>query len=97
MARIATALWIAWAIVVWNVVFDRVLVLAGRRYVYAAYLSARDSNGFLNPGDAMRPAIVRGFWLASVSAGTLAAIGLVSVAALSRRRHARDAVEETPS
>ena len=35
-ARLARALWIAWAIVVWNVVFDRVIVVAGRSYVAAA-------------------------------------------------------------
>ena len=34
--RLAVALWIVWAIVVWNVVFDQVLVNAGRDYVRAA-------------------------------------------------------------
>jgi len=40
-ARVAVALWIALAVVVWNVVFDRVLVVAGRQYVYAATIAAR--------------------------------------------------------
>jgi hypothetical protein len=39
-ARMARWLWIAFAIVVWNVVFDRVLVLAGRQYVHAATVAA---------------------------------------------------------
>src|ERR1700730_18741943 len=36
MARLALALWIAWAVLVWNVVFDQVIVLAGREYIQAA-------------------------------------------------------------
>ena len=32
-ARIARALWIAWAIIVWNAVFDHVIVVAGRSYI----------------------------------------------------------------
>ena len=39
--RIARALWIAWALVVWNVVFDRVIVVAGRAYILAAEAVAR--------------------------------------------------------
>ena len=35
--RLAVALWIVWAVVVWNVVFDRVLVNAGREYVRSAH------------------------------------------------------------
>ena len=34
--KTAAMLWVVFAVVVWNVVFDRVLVLEGRRYVYAA-------------------------------------------------------------
>jgi len=35
-SRLAAALWIAWAVVVWNVVLDQTIVLAGRRYIVAA-------------------------------------------------------------
>ena len=35
-ARLARVLWIAWAIVVWNVVFDHTIVVAGRDYIAAA-------------------------------------------------------------
>ena len=35
-ARLARALWIIWAIIVWNVVFDQVIVRAGRDYLVAA-------------------------------------------------------------
>ena len=34
--RLAAFLWLLFAFVVWNVVFDRILVIEGRAYVYAA-------------------------------------------------------------
>jgi len=36
MTRLALALWMLWAVVVWNVIFDQVIVLAGRDYIQAA-------------------------------------------------------------
>ena len=47
--RVASALWLVLAAVVWNVIFDRVIVLAGRRYVYDAALSAYAKALELNP------------------------------------------------
>ena len=77
--RWAIVLWAAFAFAVWNVVFDRVLVLAGRRYVYAAAVSANQSHTYLRIDDWMRPAIARGVWLAS---GAAALILVVLAAAL---------------
>ena len=37
---LARGLWIVWAIVVWNVVFDHVIVVAGREYLAAAIVAA---------------------------------------------------------
>jgi hypothetical protein len=84
-ARLALALWIVWALVVWNVVFDRVIVLAGRQYVHAASVSARDSGRYLRVGDAMRPAIARGVRLASGAAAGILAVGLVLIPLAARR------------
>jgi hypothetical protein len=78
-------LWILWAVTVWNVVFDRVLVLAGRQYVHAASLSARESGRYLRAGDWMRPAIRRGFRLATAAAGGILAVGLIAIPIASRR------------
>jgi hypothetical protein len=87
-SRLAIALWIVWAFAVWNVVFDRVLVLAGRRYVHAAAVSAGQSNAFIRIADWMRPAVWRGFW-AATAAGTLILVtGLVAVGVAARRRRA---------
>ncbi|HUC75896.1 MAG TPA: hypothetical protein VMS04_11425 [Vicinamibacterales bacterium] len=39
-SRIALLLWLAWAVIVWNVVFDHVIVVAGREYIAAAQAHA---------------------------------------------------------
>jgi len=86
-ARIARALWIAWAIVVWNVVFDRVIVVAGRNYVAAASLAAAadPSARPLNMDDWMEPAVRRGLWMATAAAGAILAIGFAAVGVGTRR------------
>jgi hypothetical protein len=75
-ARIATALWIAWAVIAWNVVFDQVIVLAGRRYVHAAALAAETGGPYARIDDWMRPAVRNGLWTASAAAAALLMIGL---------------------
>ena len=76
-ARVAAALWIAWAVIVWNVVFDQTIVLAGRRYVEAAIAAVQASRPYARIDDWMRPAVVRGFWLATAAAATILVVGLV--------------------
>jgi hypothetical protein len=78
-ARIATVLWIAWAIIVWNVVFDRVIVVAGRRYIRAAVLAAQAGGPYARIDDWMRPAVSNGMWLASAAAAAVLVIGLFGV------------------
>ena len=82
--RLARILWVVLAFAVWNVVFDRVLVLAGREYVYAASLAARDGV-YLFAKDWMASAVARGFWLASAGAAIILATGLALVAVAGRR------------
>jgi len=73
--RLAVGLWIVFALLAWNVVFDRVLVLAGRRYVYEASLAARQDT-FLRIDDFMKPAISRGLWLATMTGSGIALVGV---------------------
>jgi hypothetical protein len=81
-ARIARVLWIAWAILVWNVVFDRVIVVAGRSYVAAAGRAAAVPGGpFANMDEWMRPAVTRGFWWATASGALILITGLAAVRA----------------
>jgi hypothetical protein len=83
-ARLARALWIVWAVVVWNVVFDHVVVRAGRTYVAAAGRAAADHAARPDMDAFMRPAVARGLWIATVSGGLVLFTGLASVRAASR-------------
>lgn len=80
-ARLAAALWIAWAIVVWNVVFDQVIVLAGRRYIVAAIAAAQRGGTYARIDDWMQPARGRGLWLATAAAAVVLLVGLVAIGA----------------
>jgi hypothetical protein len=70
-ARIAVGLWIVWAVILWNVVFDHVIVVAGRSYISAAVRAAAGPGPYARMDDWMRPAITRAFWTASAAAGVL--------------------------
>jgi hypothetical protein len=86
-ARIARALWMAWAVIVWNVVFDHVIVVAGRRYIGAAGLAARAAAApSVNMDDWMRPAVADGLWIATAAAGAILVTGLAVVGRVTRRR-----------
>jgi hypothetical protein len=90
--RIAIALWIVWAVVVWNVVFDRVIVMAGRRYVLAAGLAAQAGGTYARMDDWMRPAVKNGVLMASAAAALIVLIGFCGVRlAAPRDPHARNA------
>jgi hypothetical protein len=82
-ARIARVLWAIWAVVVWNVVFDHVIVVAGRNYVYSAVHAAKEnassSPAYLVMDDWMRPAVRRAFWTATAAGGSILTIGLISI------------------
>jgi uncharacterized membrane protein YozB (DUF420 family) len=84
--HIAQALWIVWAIVVWNVVFDHVMVVAGREYIVAALAAVRAGGPYAHMDDWMRPAITRGFLVATASAGTILLVGFAAI----RRVTAKD-------
>jgi hypothetical protein len=86
---VALALWIALAFVVWNVVFDRVLVVAGRQYVHAAARAARGPGPNLLVDDWMRPAVTRATRTASGAAALILTIGVVACAVAARRSGGR--------
>jgi len=90
-ARIARVLWIVWAIVVWNVVFDRVIVVAGRAFIVAASAQAAafPAGPFAIMDDWMRPAVTRGFWIATASAAFVLLTGFAAVARAGRRLNPR--------
>jgi hypothetical protein len=79
MVRIAKALWIVWAIVVWNVVFDHVIVVAGRAYLTAAIGAAHGTGPYARMDDWMRPAIARGLWTATAASLVILLVGFAAI------------------
>jgi hypothetical protein len=77
--RIARALWIAWALIVWNVTFDHVIVVAGREFVGKASAAARSSGSYLRMDDWMRPAVTNGFWIATAAGVAILVLGFVLI------------------
>lgn len=90
--RIALVLWTVWAVLVWNVVFDHVIVAAGRAYIAAANRAADSStlpHRYENMDAWMRPAVSRGARTATASAGVVLVTGLV-LARVARARISRN-------
>jgi hypothetical protein len=79
--QIALWLWIVWAVVVWNVVFDRVIVVAGREYLSTARAAVK-AGTYAKIDDTMRPAVPRALWLATGSALGILAVGIISITRL---------------
>ena len=75
-ARLALGLWIVLAVVVWNVIFDHTIEVAGRHYLYAAGLAAQRGGPYARIGDWMGPAVSTGLWQASIAAAAILALGL---------------------
>jgi hypothetical protein len=94
-ARLAMALWVVWAVVVWNVVFDHVIVVAGRHYLNAAGIAAAGSGAYARIDDWMRPAVTRALWTATAAGAAVLVIGLSSVR-LAARCHRPPHPQVTP-
>ena len=84
-AHIAAALWVAWAVVVWNVIFDRVIVVAGRSYVNAARLAVARGGPYARVDDWMRPAVTHALWTATAAAAAILLVGFIALRRQIRR------------
>src|SRR3954469_18030158 len=79
LRRLAVALWLAWAVVAWNVVFDHTMEVAGREYLHAAAVAAHDGGRYERIDAWMQPAVSRGLWKASATALAILAIGFAGL------------------
>ena len=95
MKRVVVALWLAATAVVWNVVFDRVLIRAGRDYVRTAADAADGSGPYARIDDYMRPAVPRALVLATSAAGVMLAAGLVVFRRRSAGATSRESLRKT--
>ena len=76
---VAAVLWLTLAFVVWNVVFDRLIVLAGRRYSHDAAVTYRTTGRYLLINDVMLPEVARSGRVATAVAAGISALGLFLV------------------
>jgi ABC-type dipeptide/oligopeptide/nickel transport system permease subunit len=82
--RLAVALWIVCAVIVWNAVFDQIVMVAARDYVTAAKAAVEHSSFLLIDGW-MRPALGKAFIDATAAGGAVLLFGLAAVAFAARR------------
>jgi hypothetical protein len=94
--KTAIALSFVLAFCLWNVVFDRAVVTAGRQYVYAASEAPRLGGPPLRVDDWMSPAVSRGIRSASLVSGGFLAASLIGIVVVSRRPR-RGAPREEPT
>ena len=73
--RAALLAWAVLLVVLWNVVFDWVVIQSGRDYLTQQALHQHGAGPAVTIPGVMRPGIVRGFWLATLVAGGVAASG----------------------
>lgn len=85
----AVILWLVLAAVVWNVIFDRLIVLAGRRYSHDAMVLFRRTGRYLLIDDVMRPAVIHGARVASAVATAIVVVGMLLIALAAARDAAR--------
>ena len=83
--RLAAWLWVVWAFVVWNLVFDRVIIEAGREYLRLAVAASEGGGPYAKIEDTMRPARSRALWLATASAGAILVVGFVALRRATRK------------
>ena len=82
---LAGVLWLVFAAVVWNVIFDRLIVLAGRRYSYDAFVLYHATGRYLLINDVMRPATAHAVRTASAVAVSIAVAAAILIRIASRR------------
>jgi hypothetical protein len=93
--RLAVLLWLVFGIVLWNALFDRAIVIAGRTYLHRESQARRYNGPGVTIAGVMRPAAARGAivascWSVLVTATGLAAVGYAASRA-GRRHEAADA------
>jgi len=84
--RRTALLWAVIAFVAWNAIFDRIIVVSGRRYIRDA-VGADAGGSYLLLNESMRPAVAQAFWAATAVGSAIGAAGVVAVRR--KKRHFR--------
>jgi hypothetical protein len=87
--RAALLAWAVLGIVIWNVVFDAVVIQAGREYLTRQALHQQGRGPAVTIPQVMRPAVARGAFVATLAGGGAAAFGAIAVWMVARHRRRR--------
>jgi hypothetical protein len=86
LRRAAIIAWGVFAIVVWNVVFDAIVIQAGRDYLTRQALHQQGRGPAVTIRQVMHPEVARGARVATAAGGSVAAFGGLAVWLIARRR-----------
>jgi hypothetical protein len=86
MRRAARLAWAAFAVVVWNVVFDAIVIQAGRDYLTLQALHQQGRAPAVTIRGVMDPGVARAARTATLSGGAVGAAGLFVTWLAARRR-----------
>ena len=86
MRRTARLAWAAFAVVVWNVVFDAIVIQAGRDYLTLQALHQQGRAPAVTIRGVMEPGVARAARTATLSGGGVGAAGLLAIWLAARRR-----------
>jgi hypothetical protein len=87
--RASLIAWAAFAFVVWNVVFDAVVIQSGRDYLTRQALHQKGEGPAVTIPQVMYPGVARGARVATLAGGSVAAFGACAVGLVVRRRRGR--------
>jgi hypothetical protein len=91
LRRAALLAWAACAVVVWNVVFDAIVIQAGRDYLTLQALHQQGQRPAVTIRGVMDPGVARAARTATLSGGAVGAAGVLVTWLAVRRRAGRSA------
>jgi hypothetical protein len=86
MRRAALLAWAACAVVVWNVVFDAIVIQSGREYLTRQALRQQGRGPAVTIRGVMDPGVARAARTATASGGAIGAAGILAAWLAARRR-----------
>jgi hypothetical protein len=87
--RAAILAWAAFSVVVWNVVFDAIIIQAGRDYLTRQALHQQGLGPAVTIRQAMDPALTRAARVATASGVAVGGVGAIAIWGAARRRPRR--------
>jgi hypothetical protein len=89
--RLAVALWLIVALIVWNGLYDLLLARSTQNYLFRQALFQAGRGPWIDMGNAMDVAVRDAVWLSTLWAGILLLAGMITIRMLGRSASNADA------